>query len=93
MAARDLGIYPQMPFYRALFEAAGIALDGRKWTDEMIDGAVLYGDEQTLASKVQALFDAGADEVALSPFGVGDHPAASQADCIRVLSDLAKERT
>jgi F420-dependent oxidoreductase-like protein len=90
MAARDLAIYPQMPFYRALFEAAGVELDGRRWSDQMIDGAVLYGDEQTLAAKVQALFDAGADEVALSPFGVGDDPAASQADCIRVLSEMTK---
>ena len=91
MAARDLAIYPQMPFYRAMLEAAGVTLEGRKWTDSMIDAAVLYGDEDTLAAKVQALFDAGADEVALSPFGVGDQPAASQADCIRVLSDLARE--
>lgn len=90
MAARDLSIYPQMPFYRALFEAAGCALDGRRWSDEMLDASVLHGDEDELARKVHALFDAGADEVALSPFGVGDDPAASQADCIRVLSDLAK---
>jgi 5,10-methylenetetrahydromethanopterin reductase len=90
MAARDLAIYPQMPFYRAVFEAAGIALDGRKWSDVMIDAAVLYGDEDGLATKVRALFEAGADEVALSPFGVGGDPAASQAACIRVLSDLTK---
>lgn len=90
MAARDLGIYPQMPFYRALFEEAGVPLDGKRWTDEMIDGSVLYGDEDVLAAKVQALFDAGADEVALSPFGVGDDPAGSQEACIRVLADLAK---
>jgi F420-dependent oxidoreductase-like protein len=91
MAARDLAIYPQMPFYRAMFEAAGIALDGRRWSDDMLDGAVLYGDEDGLAAKVRALFDAGADEVALSPFGVGHDPAASQADCVRILSDLVKE--
>jgi 5,10-methylenetetrahydromethanopterin reductase len=90
MAARDLAIYPQMPFYRALFEDAGLSLDGRRWSDAMIDAAVLYGHEDSLAAKVQALFDAGADEVALSPFGVGEDPSASQADCIRVLSDLAK---
>jgi alkanesulfonate monooxygenase SsuD/methylene tetrahydromethanopterin reductase-like flavin-dependent oxidoreductase (luciferase family) len=93
MAARDLAIYPQMPFYRAVFEAAGIALDGRKWSDEMIDAAVVYGDEDGLATKVRALFDAGADEVALSPFGVGGDPAASQADCIRVLSEMVQERS
>ena len=89
MAARDLGIYPHVPFYRAMFEAAGVPV-GRGWNDEMIDASVVYGDEDGLAAKVQALFDAGVDEVALSPFGVGADPEASQADCIRVLSDLAR---
>jgi F420-dependent oxidoreductase-like protein len=90
MAARDLAIYPQMPFYRALFEAAGVELDGRRWSDAMIDASVVWGDEDAIGVKVRALIDAGADEVALSPFGVGDDPTASQAECIRVLSDLAK---
>ena len=90
MAARDLGIYPHVPFYRALFEVAGVELGERGWSDAMIDASVIHGDEDALASKIQLLFDAGADEVALSPFGVGRDPAASQADCIRVLSDIAK---
>ena len=90
MAARDLAIYTQMPFYRALWESAGVAMEGKRWTDDMLEASVLYGDEDGLAKKIQALFDAGADEVALSPFGVGDDPAASQEACIRVLSDLAK---
>jgi 5,10-methylenetetrahydromethanopterin reductase len=90
MAARDLGIYPHVPFYRAMFEAAGVPLGGRGWSDEMIDASVLYGDEDGLAAKVQALFDGGADEVALSPFGVGTDPEASQAACIKVLSDIVR---
>jgi F420-dependent oxidoreductase-like protein len=90
MAVRDLGIYPHVPFYRAMFEAAGVALGGKGWSDAMIDASVVYGDEDQLAAKVQALFDAGADEVALSPFGVGPDPAASQDDCIKVLGEIAK---
>lgn len=90
MAARDLAIYPQVPFYRAMFEAAGVAPEGRDWTDEMLEASVVSGDGDGIASKIQALFDAGADEVALSPFGAGSDPATSQADCIRVLSDIAK---
>jgi F420-dependent oxidoreductase-like protein len=90
MAARDLAIYPQVPFYRAMFEAAGVALEGRRWTDAMLDASVLSGDEDGIAKKIEALFDAGADEVALSPFGAGPDPVASQDDCIRVLSEIAK---
>src|SRR5947209_17091733 len=85
MAANDLAIYPQMPNYRALFKAAGVPLDKGRWTDEMLDAAVLHGDEDGIARKIQALFDAGADEVAVSPFGVGDEPAGSLNDCIQVL--------
>ena len=62
----------------------------KKWTDDMIDAAVLYGDEDGLAAKIQTFFDAGASEVVLSPFGVGDDPTASQADLLRVLSDIAR---
>jgi 5,10-methylenetetrahydromethanopterin reductase len=90
MAAADLGIYPQMPFYRAMFSAAGVPLDKGRWTDEMLDAAVVHGDEDRIAARVRELFDAGADEVVLSPFGVGADPNRSQQDCIRVLSDIAK---
>ncbi len=91
MASTDLAIYPQMPFYRAMFEEAGVALDGRRWSDAMLDAAVVWGDEHTLADRIRSLFDAGADEVVLSPFGVGADPVTSQADCVRVLSDLARD--
>jgi alkanesulfonate monooxygenase SsuD/methylene tetrahydromethanopterin reductase-like flavin-dependent oxidoreductase (luciferase family) len=89
MAAADLGMYPRVPFYRAMFEAAGLPVT-KGWSDDMLDASVIWGDEDTLAAKIQGFFDAGADEVALSPFGVGDDAAASQAECIRVLSEITK---
>jgi F420-dependent oxidoreductase-like protein len=92
MAAQDLAVYPHMPFYRGIFEAAGIEVTGREWNDQMLDASVLYGDEDGLAAKIRSFFEAGADEVVLSPFGVGDDPVTSQADCIRVLSDLARSQ-
>ena len=90
MAARDLAISTQVPTYGDMGDAAGTPRAGTGWSDEMIEASVLYGDEDTLATKIQALFDAGADEVTLSPFGVGSDPVTSQAACIRVLGDLAK---
>ena len=95
MAARDLFIYPMMPFYRAQWESAGVPLGDRAtaggWSDAMIETSLLYGDEAGLATKIKAYFDAGADEVVLSPFGVGDDPGANRDDCIRVLADIARE--
>jgi alkanesulfonate monooxygenase SsuD/methylene tetrahydromethanopterin reductase-like flavin-dependent oxidoreductase (luciferase family) len=90
LAARDLAIYTQVPTYAAMWDAAGVPRGDGGWSDEMVEASVLYGDEDMLAKKIQLLFDAGADEVALSPFGVGDDPVASQEACIRVLGDLAK---
>jgi alkanesulfonate monooxygenase SsuD/methylene tetrahydromethanopterin reductase-like flavin-dependent oxidoreductase (luciferase family) len=90
MAARELFIYPHMPFYRAIYEQAGIEVVDKQWNAAMVDATVLYGDEGGLAAKIQTFVDAGADEVVLSPFGVGDDPAASQSDCIRVLAEIAR---
>ncbi len=90
MAAADLAVYPQMPYYRNMFEAAGVELDGRRWSDAMLDAAVVWGDADRIGEQVAGLFAAGADEVVLSPFGVGADPAASQAECVAVLSELAR---
>ncbi len=88
IAATELAVYPMMPFYRAVFEASGIAMADAAWNDAMIDATILWGDEDTLAAKIRACFATGADEVVLSPFGVVDDPTSSRADCIRVLADI-----
>ena len=90
MAAADLAVYPQMPYYRNMLEAAGVELDGRRWSDAMLDAAIVWGDAERIGTQVAALFAAGADEVVLSPFGVGADPAASQAECVAALSELAR---
>ena len=94
MAARDLFIYPMMPFYRAQWEAAGVPRGDRTvaggWSDEMIEVSLLYGDEDALAAKIKTYFDAGADEVVVSPYGVGEASLANRDDCLRVLSDIVQ---
>ena len=89
MAARELAMYTRLPFYRAMLEASGLTV-GRHWNDEMIDAVVVYGDEEGLSKRIRELTEAGADEVVLSPFGVGDDVVSSQQECIQVLADIAK---
>ncbi len=89
IAASELAVYPMMPFYRAVFEASGIEMADAGWNDAMIDAAILWGDEDVLAAKIAACFDAGADEVVLSPFGFGEDPLQARDDCVGVLADLA----
>ncbi len=91
ICATDLMIYPMMPFYRAMWEHAGIELGDRKvaggWSRPMIDASIAHGDEHALATRIDAYFAAGADEVIVSPMGTND---AQRADCLRVLADIAK---
>jgi alkanesulfonate monooxygenase SsuD/methylene tetrahydromethanopterin reductase-like flavin-dependent oxidoreductase (luciferase family) len=57
----------------------------------MFEASLPYGDEDQLAARIKAYFDAGADEVVVSPYGVGDDPARNRDDCLRVLADIAKD--
>jgi F420-dependent oxidoreductase-like protein len=88
LCARDLAIYPMMPFYRALWTAAGVELGGTGspggWSDAMIETSFLYGDEATLARKIAAYFAAGADELVVSPMG------DNRDQCLHVLADIMK---
>ncbi len=73
IARRELAVYPHMPFYRALFDNAGapVPADAR-WTLEMLDAAVVWGDLDTIEEKLRAYTDAGAAEVICSPIGGDD---------------------
>lgn len=88
VCSRELFIYPFMPFYRELWTAAGVELGDRNspggWSDAMIDASLLHGDRDQLAAKIQAYFDAGADELVLSPMG------DNRDDCIRAIADIMK---
>ncbi len=88
ICGEELAIYPMMPFYRSLWTAAGIELGERGtaggWSDAMIEASLPYGDESTLAAKLQRYFDAGADEVVVSPMG------SNRDECLRVVADIAR---
>ncbi len=93
---REMGFYLAMPAYRALFERAGVpgaatALE-TGWTDAMIEAVIPWGNETQLADAVERYFAAGADEVVLSPVGVGSDPAASYERALEVLGELARGR-
>lgn len=78
------------PSYRGMLERAGLAepatADG--WTEEMLEAVVAWGDEGDLEARVRELADAGADEVVLWPFAVGDG-AASLIATLDAMQELA----
>ncbi len=91
---QNMGFYLAMPAYRALFERAGLASaeasQTNGWTSEMIDAVIPWGSADQVASRVESYFAAGADEVVLSPVGVGAEADASYESTLQVLSELAR---
>jgi F420-dependent oxidoreductase-like protein len=89
-AVRQQVMNPRLPYYQRMLVAAGYpeATEG-VWSDGMIDGAVIWGDEEKCAEGVQQLFDLGATEVLASPISAGSDPAASVDRTMRLLGQAA----
>ena len=82
---------PTLPFYRRMLVAAGYpeASEGA-WSDAMIDGLLIYGDESQVADRLRDLLSIGATEVLVSTVLVGDNQAASLDRTLRLLGQVAQ---
>ena len=82
--------HPGLPFYQNMLIAAGYpeAREG-KWSDAMIEGVAILGDEETAAQKIQELLAMGATEVLASPITAGSDPAASLERTTKLLAQAA----
>jgi len=82
--------HPGLPFYQNMLVAAGYpeAREG-KWSDAMIEGVAILGDEETAAQKIQELLAMGATEVLASPITAGSDPAASLERTTKLLAQAA----
>jgi F420-dependent oxidoreductase-like protein len=93
-ASRELAIYLQVPTYVDVFVRAGLLPDhaaaAHGWTPELVDAVIAWGDADALAARLQSWFDAGADELIVSPIGCGPDAAANLDDILEVLGELAR---
>ena len=89
-AVRQQVMNPRLPYYQRMLVEAGYpeAVEG-VWSDAMIDGAVIWGDEEKCAQGIRRLFDLGAAEVLASPITAGADPAASLERTMRLLGQAA----
>ena len=89
-AVRQQVMNPRLPYYQRMLVEAGYpeAVEG-VWSDAMIDGAVIWGDEEKCAQGIRRLFDLGAAEVLASPITAGADPAASLDRTMRLLGQAA----
>ena len=60
----QFGFYPRLPYYAAMFNAAGFPHSVETgWTDAMIDATVVSGDETTVARRLNEYIAAGSGEI------------------------------
>lgn len=80
-------IYLSLPNYRNNLKRLGYSDDDFEsgGSDRLIDALVVWGDEKTIANRVQAHLDAGASHVCIQPL----HPEGKPLPDLRVLEALA----
>jgi F420-dependent oxidoreductase-like protein len=87
-----LSAYPRFEAYAALLRRCGVPDADRAledgWTDAMIDAVVPHGDLKALARAAEAYRDAGVEEMAFLPVGVGDDANASVERTWEALAEL-----
>jgi probable F420-dependent oxidoreductase len=70
LAREGLSVYLQLPNYVNNWRRLGFTEDdfGDGGSDRLVDHVVVWGDEATIAARVQAHFDAGADHVCVQAY-------------------------
>jgi len=79
-----------LPFYRRMLIDAGYpeAAEGT-WSDAMIDGLVIHGDEAVVTAGLGELISYGAGEVLVSPIRAGGDQDASLERTLRLLGQVS----
>ena len=88
---QQLANYPRLPFYQQMFEAAGFPeATEETWSDGMIAGTVLSGNEDRVKAGLQGLFDLGASEILVSAVHAGPDREASLARTWGLLAEVSR---
>ena len=87
----QFAVYPRLPFYRRMLVDAGFpeAKEG-VWSDAMIDGLVIWGDETRVADKLRELLSFGAAEVLASLIVAGPDRKTSTERTLSLLGQVAQ---
>jgi F420-dependent oxidoreductase-like protein len=89
-AERQLGGYSSAPFYRAMYEQAGVPQEAGSVGDELLDGLVVWGDEASVADRLVELVRAGMGELLVQPLVTGREREASVERVYRVAAEAAR---
>ena len=90
----QFSVYPTLPFYRRMLVSSGYPEASQAaWSDAMIDGLVVQGDETKVAEGLRAILEFGAAEVLVSPILAGADRAASLDRTSQLLGQMAGSAT
>ena len=67
LARRQLGNYASVPFYLAMFHAAGFPEAADGYSDAMLDDLVVSGTEQQVVARLTQMVEAGCGEILAHP--------------------------
>ncbi len=67
LARRQLGNYASVPFYLAMFHAAGFPEAADGYSDAMLDDLVVSGTEQQVVARLSQMVEAGCGEILAHP--------------------------
>ncbi len=79
LAREQISFYAQVPFYQQMFAAAGFPDAAEGYSDELLDGLVVSGSEEEVATQFVAMIEAGVGEVLAAPLIERDDREASIA--------------
>ena len=81
-------MYSKLPFYVKMFADAGFPLTSdKKMTDELVNNMIISGNEDTVATSLTKLLDAGLDELMVSLVSVVDEKY-EQTQLMRLIGQL-----
>ena len=85
--------YLNLPFYRRMLVAAGYpeAANG-SWSDRMIDGLLVCGDESRIGDRLRELLSMGDTELIVSPVGAGANRPASLDGTLKLVGQIAQSQ-
>jgi len=91
-AKQQLAGYPRLPFYAQMFAQAGFPepLETKEWTDALVDATVVYGNETTVATKLEAMFAQGIGQIIANILPMGAKPDASRERTLNLIASLAR---
>jgi probable F420-dependent oxidoreductase len=87
VARQNLQVYISLPNYQNNLKQFGFGDDdfADGGSDRLVDAVVVWGDEKTIADRIKAHWDAGADHVCIQPFKADGSPGPD----LRILEALA----